>query len=429
MPLSFPSSFPSPSSHSYYAAERELTDVPGGKTRSPDAKSRLLATDAPTPCATITIIATAANTAAAADNSDGEPQQPPPTQAGLPVELEPLLVPVDYEIRYMDEKMPYKAKARSLGVARFPENDLSALVPADPPDKDCSHAKPPHQVPISTFMRYTEPYLRPISEEDMAFLRERGDPVTPYIVPKLGRYYLEQWADEDGANMPAGAGPSALASASSALATTAATATAAAVPPAAGTNSPAARPANAACGGPDDLCNENLDTENVSCGPLLSRLLACYLPEEPSDAADHDAAPGEASASPAGAQRTYATTLPNSADVNWSIPTGKADCSTLDERIRREMVYVGLLNPAERLVFDDTEDDEVSVRLRALQHQLHHQSIINGARKARIAEKLKEQLAYQEYTTVLEDFNKQVFTRFVFLGFLFIPPPDRKSVV
>lgn len=269
MPLSFPSSFPSPSSHSYYAAERELTDVPGGKTRSPDAKSRLLATDAPTPCATITIIATAANTAAAADNPDGEPQQPPPTQAGLPVELEPLLVPVDYEIRYMDEKMPYKAKARSLGVARFPENDLSALVPADPPDKDCSHAKPPHQVPISTFMRYTEPYLRPISEEDMAFLRERGDPVTPYIVPKLGRYYLEQWADEDGANMPAGAGPSALASASSALATTAATATAAAVPPAAGTNSPAARPANAACGGPDDLCNENLDTEN-------GRAARCY---------------------------------------------------------------------------------------------------------------------------------------------------------
>lgn len=313
--------------------------------------------------------------------------------------------------------MPYEIKARAFAVTRFPENDLSTLTPADPPDEDCSHAKPPNQVPINTFMRYTEPYLRPFSEEDMAFLRERGDPVTPYLFPKLGRHYLEQWADEDGANLSAGAGPSAPEPASSAVAATAATATSAVVPPAPSTNSGTVRPSNAPRGGPDDLRNDKLDSENVSCGPLLSRLLACYLPEESPDAADPNTAPGEAPATPAGAQRTYATTLPNSADVNWNISTGKADYATLDQRICREMVYVGLLHPNQELDFDDSEDDEVSVRLRTLQRQLRRQTIINSARKARIAEKLKEQFAFQEYTTILEDLNQQVFPRFFLFRF------------
>lgn len=58
-------------------------------------------------------------------------------------------------------------------VTSFPKNDLSHLSAGIPPDKDFSNAKPTNQVNANTFAAYLEPYLRPINEEDMAFLRER----------------------------------------------------------------------------------------------------------------------------------------------------------------------------------------------------------------------------------------------------------------
>jgi hypothetical protein len=45
---------------------------------------------------------------------------------------------------------------------------------------------------------YIEPYFRPFTEDDRAFLLERGDNVTPYLIPKLGKHYSKQWAEEDG---------------------------------------------------------------------------------------------------------------------------------------------------------------------------------------------------------------------------------------
>lgn len=58
-------------------------------------------------------------------------------------------------------------------VARFPKDDLTSLIAGTPPDKDFSNAKPANQVNANTFAAYIEPYLRPLTEEDMAFLKER----------------------------------------------------------------------------------------------------------------------------------------------------------------------------------------------------------------------------------------------------------------
>ncbi|KAF8243490.1 hypothetical protein K440DRAFT_664040 [Wilcoxina mikolae CBS 423.85] len=316
--------------------------------------------------------------ASPAEDSDAEHQ--PPAAAPFVV-FEPLEDdPAVYEIPAVTDKTPYEEKAKAFAVARFPEDDLSKLIPGDPPDEDFSKAKPTNQVAINTFSTYIEPYFRQFSEEDLAFLRERGDRVTPYMIPKLGKHYSEQWAEEDGPG-------------------------ASFASPAPPTNNGSNKTANTPKGKPEDVSEDQLDKEEVSCGPLLSRLLAAYLPEDPEDDADsHPAANGESTPP----SKTYATTLSNSSDVNWKIPTGKSDYSTLDERIRREMVYVGLLDPNQELDFDNRQDDEVSARLRALQKQLREQALINGARKARIAEQLKEQLAYQEYVTILEDLDKQV---------------------
>lgn len=58
-------------------------------------------------------------------------------------------------------------------VSQYPHDDLHDLVPGTPPDKDLSNAKPPNQVAANTFQTYVDPYFRPLTEEDLAFLRER----------------------------------------------------------------------------------------------------------------------------------------------------------------------------------------------------------------------------------------------------------------
>ncbi|KAI5850684.1 histone acetyltransferases subunit 3-domain-containing protein [Tricharina praecox] len=308
------------------------------------------------------------------DDSEESEAEHQPTQAAPFVVFEPLDDdPAIYEIATVTDKTPYAEKAKAFAVARFPEDDLSKLIPGYPPDEDFSKAKPTNQVGITTFNAYIEPYFRPFSEEDLAFLRERGDRLQPYIIPKLGKHYSEQWAEEDGAG-PSFASPA---------------------PP---TNSSSNKSANAPRGKPEDLSDEQFDKEEVSCGPLLARLLSLYIPEEPEDDS------GDTTPVP----KSFAASLHNSGEVNWKIPTGKSDYSTLDERVRREMVYVGLLDPSQELDYDNRQDDEVSARLRQLQKQLKEQAILNGARKTRIAEQLKEQLAYQEYVTILEDLDKQV---------------------
>ncbi len=69
--------------------------------------------------------------------------------------------------------MTYEEKAEIFSVAHFPESDLSPLIAGTIPDKDFSNAKPANQVNANTFQAYIDPYLRPLTEEDMAFLKER----------------------------------------------------------------------------------------------------------------------------------------------------------------------------------------------------------------------------------------------------------------
>jgi hypothetical protein len=61
-------------------------------------------------------------------------------------------------------------------VARFPPSDLSDMMAGVAPDKDFSNAKPTNQVSANTFATYIEPYVRPLTEEDIAFLKEKVCP-------------------------------------------------------------------------------------------------------------------------------------------------------------------------------------------------------------------------------------------------------------
>ncbi|KAI5784204.1 histone acetyltransferases subunit 3-domain-containing protein [Pyronema domesticum] len=313
--------------------------------------------------------------------SPSPPHQPPaplPFIALTDLDSNPAL----YQIPPVTASSTHADLLRAFSVSSFPSSDLSHLIPGtSPPDEDFSKSKPTNQVSITTFSSFLEPYFRPFNEEDLAFLRERGDCVTPFLIPKLGTHYKQAWREED----------------KNAL------------------GEDTTRGFGGARGAPGDITEEAVEREDVSCGPLLSRLLAAYLPENESPLASPTAvaAPAPAPATP----RTFATTLPGATPVpisptapaaGYSIPTIKSDYQTLDERIRREMIYVGLLDPNTELDFDNRSDDEVSARLRMLQKQLREQVQVNTKRKERIGEILREQMAYQEYVTILEDLDKQV---------------------
>jgi hypothetical protein len=78
-----------------------------------------------------------------------------------------------YEIRKVTPGMTEEEKKEIFSVAEYPPDDLHDLTAGTPPDRDFSSAKPTNQVAAATFINYVEPYLRPLTEEDRAFLQER----------------------------------------------------------------------------------------------------------------------------------------------------------------------------------------------------------------------------------------------------------------
>ena len=114
----------------------------------------------------------------ALSSSSDDSHQPPPA-ASIPqfqtFGANPLTFddPTIYHIRDVTEDMTDEEKQDIYCVTSFPHDDLRDLIAGSPPDQDFSSAKPTNQVNANTFAAYLEPYFRPLTEEDMAFLRER----------------------------------------------------------------------------------------------------------------------------------------------------------------------------------------------------------------------------------------------------------------
>jgi transcriptional adapter 3 len=253
-------------------------------------------------------------------------------------------------------------------------------------DADLTNSKPTDQVPIKTFNTYIAPYFRPFTEADREFLLERGDDVTPYIIPKLGKHYTEQWAEED-------ARPVSFAS------------------PAPPTTSGAVHHSTAHRGQPGRL---NLNIPNRVNAPLTrlqSRLRAASMREHHTKAGQPSFPRQPAATETSDTGLALGAPSPDTSHrlgAEWKIPMLKGDSSHLEERLRREMTYPGPSYPSHGSDNQDTDDSEVTKRLGELQHELREQSIINGARKARIAERLQEVLDYEEYIGMLNAIDKQI---------------------
>jgi hypothetical protein len=81
--------------------------------------------------------------------------------------------PTIYNIREVLPGMTDDEKKEIYSVAHFPKTDLAHMAAGVAPDKDFSNAKPSNQVSANTFQTYIEPYVRPLTEEDIAWLKER----------------------------------------------------------------------------------------------------------------------------------------------------------------------------------------------------------------------------------------------------------------
>jgi transcriptional adapter 3 len=306
--------------------------------------------------------------------------------------------PTVYEIRDVMPSMSRDERKEIYSVAVYPVTDLADQIAGDPPDKDFSNAKPSNQISFSTFSTYIEPFFRPFNEEDLAFLRERGDRVTPFVMPKRGkRHYSEIWVEEDG---------SMLIDSSS--------------------NSRDKLPPNQPRGSIDNIDDDVAETDKLSVGPILARLLQAMRPEaraQPSedrpmtngingDAEVKNEPNGETNGITNDDEKSLppASCMPESSTEAWKKTTHlKLDYSQVDERIKQELRHIGFL-PQEGFDgdYDGHFDDEVAARLRLLQERLRDQMLVNGARKARLTELVKERMAHQEYQTILEDLDGQV---------------------
>ena len=302
--------------------------------------------------------------------------------------------PTIYHIRNVTPDMSIEERKEIYCVTEFPPSDLRDRTAGSPPNKDFSNAKPATQVNAGVFANYVEPYIRPLTEEDVAFLKERGDRTAPFILPRRGnRHYKEIWAEEDGAMH---------------------------------IDSNDQRPApNVPRGAAEDISDDVLESDQVSTGPLLARLLATMRPEGRGNHGSSNDANGingdamdidEGAGAPADTMNNNslpaATQFPDFHQPGWKAPqtNGRADYSGLEERVLMELKHYGLVSEAdaESAAYDSHFDDEVAQRLRFLQEELRKQSIVNGARKQRLLELTEERIAQQEYNTIADDLDNQL---------------------
>jgi transcriptional adapter 3 len=325
--------------------------------------------------------------------------------------------PTVYDIRPILEGMTDAELRDIYNVAQWPESDLHDLTAGDPPDMDFSNAKPANQVNYSTFQTYLEPYIRPFSEEDVAFLKERGDRVTPYLIPQRGnRTYKEVWAAEDGLT---------------------------------GTEAPRKEEAdpNAARGGMEDMNDEVAETDEISMGPVMNRLMSLIRPQPSAssnnrptedgapdaqgdttmtntdnpDSQPTDALPG---ASTSEEHRPLAA-LPPDAPRPAMLPP--PDFDSFEARAIQELKYIGFLAPTDNPDFSQQLDDEVAARLRTLQAELRIVAARNNARKARILELTEERMAMQEYANIADDLDNQVNAAYLKRNRSLAKPSNKKG--
>ncbi|CAH00956.1 histone acetyltransferase NGG1 [Kluyveromyces lactis] len=299
---------------------------------------------------------------------------------------------------------------KKYGVVSYPTNDLKELLPGELPDMDFSKPKPTNQIQFNTFLSSIEAFYREFNDDDIKFLQNKFimpqnlqfvksyDPeVTPYTIPKLGPLYTDVWLKEDNNQNIANLTPPPISDPISIL------------PKKSG----------------NDISDGVLDNEEVSCGPLVSRLLSAILKDDDIIAPKEELPTNptlDSSVSTPVSELEHVTPSSSSSYGIFKQHGAIANNSNIDyvsfeERLKRELKYVGIymnLPREEGKTREDPdwltgrEDDEISAELRELQSTLRQVTTKNTKRKAMLLPLLERMLAWQEYCTILDNLDKQV---------------------
>lgn len=202
-------------------------------------------------------------------------------------------------------------------------------------------------------------------------------------------------------------------------------------------------PPNQPRGNLEQMTDDIAETDQISNGPMLNRLLALMRSESrPSTSSEESKVNGNSTATNGDVPMTNGfpngesngnsehnnedpsskpppNALPSATQIPGLTPAPslKMDAATTEDRLKQELRYVGFIpssiesasgNAIVEPDYDAHYDDEVAERLRTLQEELRRVSVENGARKARILEVASEEMAYQEYSTIRDDLDQQV---------------------
>ncbi|KAG6849381.1 hypothetical protein H0H93_008935 [Arthromyces matolae] len=291
------------------------------------------------------------------EDSDVEHDSQRPRKQTPPPVIHPLPPPPPPKVQKPVASSSHTPAKNGPDFTLHPNNSLLQPRPPIPPPpipgpskpvevtEDFSKLKQPSQVTVTTFYTSIEPWMRNIREEDVGFLEHTGDEVEPYILPKLGRHYLNVWEDQDAGRIP---------------------------PPLPGQDGVETRHSFAAPvpkWDPSTLSDTDLITEEHGHGPLTERVISALLPiADPSGwkgvKAAEDAMEGRPGGSGAAAARKE-----------------RLNVTELEVRIRDTMRYHGLLDGVPE--FSEKVDDPIATALRQAQQELRKVVATNKARKAR----------------------------------------------
>lgn len=95
--------------------------------------------------------------------------------------------------------------------------------------------------------------------------------------------------------------------------------------------------------------------------------------------------------------------LPSSSRVVHKLRT-KTDLSLFEERLKAELVHIGLLTHQEA----EQEENEITTLLLQTQGELREQIAQNSKRKRDLCKIAEEHMAFQEYSVLLDEINKTV---------------------
>ncbi|GME93711.1 unnamed protein product [[Candida] boidinii] len=238
---------------------------------------------------------------------------------------------------------------KKYAVTLYPHDSLKSLLPGEIPLTDFSGSKPNNQIAFTTFQTYIEPIFKLFSDDDIRFLKNKYnlcsnlpkdyDPkITPFLIPKLGAIYTDVWHQEDiNSGMVKVENPKEIENFQPEKIMIE-------------NGESMIRPK----GSEDNITNDILETEDISCGPLTSRLLSAIMSEDLCD--DENGGSGEngnsslvsLAGTPFDDDETNETKIKTEDDENngaggsggttlWKSSVLRSDYSTLDERLKTEL--------------------------------------------------------------------------------------------